>query len=530
MYKIIIADDEKFIQDGLVKLVDWKSLGFEIAGVFDDGTEVIECLNSMPIDVVFTDVKMKYISGIDIARYIYDNKIPCKVVFISGYKEFDLIHQAIKYNVEDYVLKPSKVEDVKNVFKRIRIDLDEKSKNLEFGKKVEARWAELKPILEEQFINELVMGTLHDKNSLQQKLQMLYPEINAEQNPCMIADFVITDYDEFILGEWKYGKDQFDEAIYNFIKIMDNECYCHVIYKNKEQLRMFIMAKKLRETWEENMKLCNEICESFVGQFQEVFHVKATITPVRYYESMVCIMDHNKNSREVFVSKTEIGLMLKEQKKIIMTNIMMGNISTAKKMVINILLSMDINDIKCKTNFLIDIFFNISNFLQENNQALYMRVQPYLDYHNILNLEDDSHMVEVCNQIFDVMKSNEAMSAQFDKSSLVNRMMEYVDLHIYDDINLEDVANELFISSSQLNRILKKQIGETFLQLVTKRKMEKAAELLRDPQYKVYQVGERLGYKTPRHFSKLFQNFSGYYPNQYRNEVLKLGDGVNEER
>ena len=159
-----------------------------------------------------------------------------------------------------------------------------------------------------------------------------------------------------------------------------------------------------------------------------------------------------------------------------------------------------------------------------------MRVQPYLDYHNILNLESDSHMVEVCNQIFDVMKSNEAMSAQFDKNSLVNRMMEYVDLHIYDDINLEDVANELFISSSQLNRILKKQIGETFLQLVTKRKMEKAAELLHDPQYKVYQVGERLGYKTPRHFSKLFQNFSGYYPNQYRNEVLKLGDGVNEER
>ena len=103
MYKIIIADDEKFIQEGLVNLIDWKSLGFEIAGVFEDGADVIEYLNTMPVDVVLTDIKMKHISGIVTAKYIYENEIPCKVVFISGYKEFDLVLQAIKYGVEDYI-------------------------------------------------------------------------------------------------------------------------------------------------------------------------------------------------------------------------------------------------------------------------------------------------------------------------------------------------------------------------------------------------------------------------------------------
>jgi YesN/AraC family two-component response regulator len=76
--------------------------------------------------------------------------------------------------------------------------------------------------------------------------------------------------------------------------------------------------------------------------------------------------------------------------------------------------------------------------------------------------------------------------------------------------------------------MFKKQTGESFIQYVTRVKMEKAIELLRDPQYKTYQVSEILGYKTPRYFSRLFRTHTGMNPSEYRGKVLHLG-GVYDE-
>ena len=71
MYKLIIADDEKIIQEGLAHFVDWEEMGFEVVRTLGDGEEVIEFLESEPVDVVLTDIKMPHATGIDIARYSY---------------------------------------------------------------------------------------------------------------------------------------------------------------------------------------------------------------------------------------------------------------------------------------------------------------------------------------------------------------------------------------------------------------------------------------------------------------------------
>lgn len=529
MYKIIIADDEKFIQEGLVNLIDWKSLGFEIAGVFEDGADVIEYLNTMPVDVVLTDIKMKHISGIVTAKYIYENEIPCKVVFISGYKEFDLVLQAIKYGVEDYILKPSKVEEVRTIFQKIKNELDEKKKNIEFNKKVGEHWAEIYPILEEKFLNDLAMGALSEEKDIRQRMMLLYPEIDVENSPCMFVDLCIENYETFIEEKWNYSAEQFDEAIYNFINILDSKGSFHVVSKKKDKIRMFVITNEYRTTWEENVTLFDEICTGLIRQFKEIFNLEISLIPEQYFKNVFQMAKQKVDDLSASKNNVDIKQQMKEQKKLIITNIMLGNISTAQKMMHHILLKLERIDERGMKNFAIEIFSNISNLLQENNQALFVLVQPYLDYHRILDLKSSRQLVEYCDRIFDIMKSKEAMSDKFDKDSVVNRIKEYVNEHIYEDIMLENVADELFISTQHVNRILKKQIGETFLQYVTRKKMEKAVELLHDPQYKVYQVGERLGYKTSRYFSKLFYNFIGYYPSQYRKEVLKIGDDSNEE-
>ena len=106
MYKAIIADDEKIIRMGLKAIIDWEEMGFEIQEVFSDGEEIIEYLEYALPDVILTDIKMANVSGIDVVKYVSEHKLPCKVILISGFHEFELAVQAIKYGAENYLLKP----------------------------------------------------------------------------------------------------------------------------------------------------------------------------------------------------------------------------------------------------------------------------------------------------------------------------------------------------------------------------------------------------------------------------------------
>lgn len=517
MYKVIIADDDKNICEGLRDNIDWTGMGFEIVGVVQDGMEIIEEINSMPIDVIFTDIKMKTISGLDVAKFVYDNQIPCKIVFISGFREFDLAHKAMKYGVQDYILKPCNEEVVCEVFKKIRDELDRNSKDQELIKKVEARWTEMKPFLEEQLLNELITGILHEKNEIIQKIRLLFPDIDVERCPCMILEWKLQGYEQLLSAEWKYTEDQIGDAIRTLLIQYEGEQNCHLICQSGETVRIFALQGK------ESVTGISALFDELKKRFKETFRCEISVNFAEVYSSVNAMIDEKVKIAAGSTDKVDTDSLLKDQMKLITTNILIGNFSTSKKMLMNILQHAAGLDSESMKRLVTEIFRTLSDFMQQNNKKLYQIIGPYLNCDTIMSMGSADQIVAYCDQVFDIMKAKEGLSDRTENSSIIRRIQEYTDRHIFEEIRLVNVADELFISSSQLNRILKNQTGETFLQFVTKRKMEKAMELLGDPQYKVYQVGERLGYKTRRHFSKLFYNFSGYYPIEYRKHILKIG-------
>uniref|UniRef100_UPI0040567170 response regulator transcription factor n=1 Tax=Agathobacter sp. TaxID=2021311 RepID=UPI0040567170 len=528
MYKLVIADDEKIIQEGLAKLIKWEELGFEIVGIFDDGADVIEYLNNMPVDVILTDIMMNYMTGIDVARFVKEEQISSKVVFISAHKEFELAFQGIKYGVNDYVLKPTKPAELKAVFLKIKEELDKRTQDLEWQKVVEERWKEFYPSLQEKFIGNLIMGAL-DKKLLEQQWRLLYPQIDPNQCPCVLADLKIEDYETFINSEWHYGLGQFDDALSNFMRVYEAIGAFHIVYKNKDRMKLFGVMKKSEESSVEIARLCNSQLKLFVSQLSDVFKFHIRIEREKVFSSIFQIIDKREDIIGMDVHGNHVEIYFYEQKKMIMTNLMMGNVKMAQKMVQGIIKSMSEEDFRYRRHLLVDIFSSISEFLWENNRQLYTIVQPFIVCNNMANMTSWKEMEAYCDYVFESMKTKEVISDYFDQGSLVNQIKKYVQEHIYEDVSLESVANEVFLSAPYLSSLFKKQTGENFLQFVTRKKMEKAVELLRESQYKVYQVGEALGYKTTRHFSRLFYSFMGYYPNQYRKEVLGIGESSDEE-
>ncbi len=104
--KAVIADDEYFIRARLAKVINDNRTNIEIMALCEDGEDIIKILLSNDIDILIMDIRMINVGGLEVAKYIYDNKINTKTIIISGYNDFDYAIEAMRYGVFDYLTKP----------------------------------------------------------------------------------------------------------------------------------------------------------------------------------------------------------------------------------------------------------------------------------------------------------------------------------------------------------------------------------------------------------------------------------------
>jgi two-component system response regulator YesN len=124
LYRLIIADDEPIIREGLFRRINWASLGYEVAAVFEDGSNVLDFLKKQQVDVLLTDIRMYQVSGLQAAREIHVRYPWMKVILFSGYREFEYAQEARRCGVYEYILKPIDFAELKGILTQLKNDLD----------------------------------------------------------------------------------------------------------------------------------------------------------------------------------------------------------------------------------------------------------------------------------------------------------------------------------------------------------------------------------------------------------------------
>lgn len=124
MYKILIVDDEIEIRNGLYHY-NWKNLGFIPVGCASNGLEALDLISKNPVDVVLCDVMMPKLKGIEFSKIIHERKLDIKIVFLSGYSDYEYVREAMKFGGKDYLLKPTKFKQLEEVFLQLKRELDD---------------------------------------------------------------------------------------------------------------------------------------------------------------------------------------------------------------------------------------------------------------------------------------------------------------------------------------------------------------------------------------------------------------------
>ncbi|MFQ6840880.1 MAG: response regulator, partial [Agathobaculum sp.] len=127
MLKVVLADDENKVILLMRKLIDWEALGYEVVGTANDGLHALELVQTQQPHLLITDIRMPGCDGIELIRRAKEMQPRLHFIVISGYRQFEYAQSALKYGVEDYLLKPLKQEELSSILLRIKDKLGEEA-------------------------------------------------------------------------------------------------------------------------------------------------------------------------------------------------------------------------------------------------------------------------------------------------------------------------------------------------------------------------------------------------------------------
>ena len=124
MYRVLLADDEEIIREGVRRAVPWDTLGLTLAAVAEDGAQALALAKKEQPDIVITDIRMPRMDGLDLIRALREQNPDCKLLILTGHGEFTYARTALQLGVSDYLLKPVELPPLCGVLTRLRQELD----------------------------------------------------------------------------------------------------------------------------------------------------------------------------------------------------------------------------------------------------------------------------------------------------------------------------------------------------------------------------------------------------------------------
>lgn len=533
MYKLIIVDDERMIREGLKAFVDWSSLGFTVAGMASNGNEAFDLVKELNPDVILTDIKMPFCTGVELMKRINDAGINIKIVILSGYNEYDYVKAALEVGAVDYLLKPIKVEKLIEVFTKIKNDCDKRIKE-------SIKFNEAFTLLKKQFFLKLLQGMMQKNNEILEQAAELGIDFKCNYYYTVIVE--LDDYHEIID---RFDKQNIGSFILSMKKIIAEICMKYgegyAFETGEREITVIIGAGNN----------CQDNIKSLISELKQhvdsAFNLTTTISVGPLSEDIFRISSSYESARVIRNLKFIIGknrILYPENAVEDLDNTVIEILSEDKieNRLILLLQNRNITEI----DRLVDSIFRG----RIEKEAIYMTfyqvirfVRKYLDKNNIMLrdvIDEEALKYEyllkketlqdiIINMKDILLKTIEYLNCYKGKSAnrIVEDIKEYSEIYYGNNISLDIIAQKLGMHPKYLSRIFKQETGMNFIDYLTSLRIDKAKKLMKDPALKTYKISEMVGYYSSKHFSTVFKSITGISPKEYRTSIL--GYNANED-
>lgn len=516
VYKVLIADDEPIMRKAMQTLIDWNAIGCRLAFVASSGQEVMEYLQRETPDILILDIRMPGVDGIELAQYVYEEKLPVKVILLTAYADFSYAQNAVKYDVVDYVIKSGVFDELITAIERAKTAIRES----EINKK-----GKYQDILKENFFKAVFDGALYLPEEILESAEQV-GVVGKREWMVMIIRFRMQEGRQ---------RDYVYRSLLQFLAMVFEQQMVYGMPMKRDEMVVVLSEEKLDleesmhtkcmqivEMMEKFMKMYVYIgisnCDTQLDHLKVIFDQAEFAMEEGYFYETKKINYYREMPKERQESLDAVDSYLKD----LYFFIKKGMQEEASDIFQQILKCF--RDSGCAKNMIFDTGIEIQSLckkiLAEYDKLLY-DVIPYERNvsQKIYQCKHISEYVEIMMTIISstVEYINVAVSK---KNVLIYEAEKYIDENYQNNITVSEVARNVGVSLSYLSRIYKEATGHTLIHLINLKKIEKAKEYLGETDKKVYEIAELLGFENTTYFSYFFKKNTGMSPKEYKDKRM----------
>ena len=526
LYSVLLVDDEEEVFSVIQKKLDWETMGFTVAGYARNGVEALELAEKVQPDVVMTDIKMPYMDGLTLSRRLKEAYENIKIIIFSGFDEFEYAKEAIKIEAEEYILKPINANELKEVFERIKTNLDRELDEKRNMDKLRQYYLESLPVLQEKFYTSLIEGRIPEEK-MDQYLASYQIDLEAPYYIATVLHISITDLppeiDPLLLG-------------ISVKKLAEEHLAEQWNAKTVTYLGDIIVLAQLQEKGEVTdytdamdkfCKLAKRVCGARVTA--GVGYVCDSINDLSLsYQGARSAVSYRVlygNTRAINIAEIDpqkdVDATWEEQSiHQIFKKIKTGDKKAVEEAVSDCISHFSRNGTSLQKYRILIMELIAEIFRFGNNNQLNME-QIFGEnndvYSEALQLESPEALKEWLADVALKMQEMVLSERQDTTKSFVTSAVEYVKEHYADqNLTVETMCKNLGVSAAYFSTIFKKETGKTFINYLTDYRMEQAVEFLMTGDDKTYVIAEKTGYSDPNYFSYVFKKQFGMSPSKYK--------------
>ena len=534
MRRVLIADDEPKVALLIKKLIRWQELGLELVATANDGISALAMIGELNPDIVITDIRMPGYDGIELIERAKQQKAEIDFIIISGYRHFDYAQKAIRFGVEDYLLKPLKAVEINQTLRKMVEKYEQRDQAKQREASYSARIESDEKRLHEQFMHALI----DDASGWR---ETTLAQLNEDYRLALRADLL----QAFIVK----ADVHFDSLTANVRKLLMEKCSAVI----GEALQGKCHASVLLPTGNGIYGVVN------FAETQQKTLRRALVSVIDELQSQSVLFDRIRVTVGVGRQSTDVSELpesLREATGAIANRLVYGpgrvidraGESDSTRIVSRLfdaevrrllLKGVEILETDEVRELLSGLAASVAATPEITGRALLaladevvqtlcfaLKSQNAFDDWSAAQQSDFFQKLEMCNCVRDVFLLLDAHATKLvehvlalrksENSKPVREAQKFINANFSGAVTLESVSQRVGFNPTYFSQLFKKETGMNFLEYLTEVRITAAKRLLADARRSIADVAADVGYSDVKHFSRVFNRIAGIHPSQYR--------------
>ena len=496
--RVLIVEDEILLLKNICKKITQVSSDFIVVGEAFNGKEALEIIENTHPDIVFTDIRMPVMDGIELARILYTEYPNILTVIVSGYDDFEYARTLLAYHVQDYLLKPLAQDELEALLQRLK-NIVYKNRLMHYG----------------QLFQSLILG-----QSVSPSYSPYIEDLSARgiyMFAVCLGNLYLRTPDYFLQPEQKkFVKKQWD--------ILAEELHFDSWYFPQEESNSFLIITRRtdmpvrKQAFLLHRKLIDQMAPSAITIcYCDVDDI--TQSSFYYHE----IWKRLKSSLiigystvfDIDETRSFPTVLPKEEAKLFQTMLTSNNQEGLRKFLLDLFQTWETEKYPqdCIDKILLQILTLLQRSLfssEEDYSSIYRNIFYILETEASLSSSSGEIVLELLSWI------NRNHSGPSEIENVIEELDTFIHTHYTEDLNISELAERYHFNHSYLTKVFKKQKGESPLQLINSLRIKDAKKMLLNQALSVREISEMLGFSSQHYFSRIFKSYTGQTPLEYR--------------